>query len=264
MRPRLRLKLRLARPLVGAGALLLTFGCAVGPDFKRPQPESPSSWSPAASSASADAPSPARSDAPFDGRDWWTVFRDPLLDRLVEEANAQNLDLQTAALRIAAARAQREQAGGKLYPEVSGFGTAARTRLSENGILGSSGGGSSGGGAPSPLTNLFQVGFDALWELDLWGGTRRGVEAATADVESAERARNEAQASLCAEVARAYLSVRGAERQRAIARENIETEQRLLALVDSQKRAGLASQSEVAAQATQLRAAQAQLPTLEQ
>src|SRR5262249_37828364 len=152
-------------------------------------------WSGAASAANENASSAMRSDKPFDGRDWWTVFHDPLLDRLVQEASAQNLDLQTAALRIAAARTQRAHAGGALYPRVAGSGIAGRTRMSENGPLSGGGSGAGGGGGPPSSTNLFQVGFDALWELDLWGGKRRGVEAADANIESAEQARREAQTS---------------------------------------------------------------------
>jgi NodT family efflux transporter outer membrane factor (OMF) lipoprotein len=209
----------------------------------------------------------------FDPNQWWQVFHDPLLDSLVRDAAAQNLDVQTAALRIASARAQREAAGGAAYPQVAGDGVAGRTRMSKNGIAGALGGagGSSGGNgssssssSPSLTTNLYQVGFDATWELDLWGKVRRNVEATDADIVSAEEARRDSLASLTAEIARTYLGLRGAEQQIAILRADLATQKRLGELVASRKAAGLGAQSEVEQQTTQTQLTISQLPPLEQ
>lgn len=256
----------------------LIAGCAVGPDFHRPQVDAPPAWSPAASAAASPDASSRLVAAPFDGSRWWTMFHDPLLDRLIDEAAAQNIDLQTAALRIASARVQREAAGGAGYPQVAGSAVAGRTRMSSNGIAGALGGGSGSSGAggasggasggsgsePSIVTNVFQLGFDASWELDLWGKVRRNVEAADAQVDVAEEQRHAAVASLGAEIARTYLGLRGNERQLTITRADIATQRRIGELVDSRWHAGLAAESEVAAQSSQLQSALAQLPTLEQ
>ena len=163
-----------------------------------------------------------------------------MLDGLVDEAVRQNLDLQTAALRIEEARAQRGAAAAQGLPSVSGSGIGGRQRASKNGLASALAGGasqqgsSSGAGgpgrraAPSPYSDLFEVGFDATWELDLWGKARRGVEAADASIVSAEQARGDAVVSLTAEVARTYLALRGAQRRRAIVRADIADEQQLL------------------------------------
>jgi multidrug efflux system outer membrane protein len=266
----------LAALLVAASA-----ACTVGPEPRRPDVAAPDGWSPAAERAFDDGlPSRAVAGA-YDGRRWWMGFGDPTLDRLVETAAAQNLDLQQTALRIAAARAQRDAAAGARLPNVEGSGLAGRSRMSENGIAkalsgGSSGstasnggGGASGSGAaassgPPSTFNLFQAGFDATWELDLFGKVRRNVQAAEADLRSAEEARRDARVSLMAEVARSYFSLRGSERQRDIAWADVATEERLLELVASRQRSGLVGEADTAAQQAQLASARAQLPPLEQ
>ncbi len=259
---------------LAALALALT-GCkAVGPDFHRSAAEAPEAW-PAGAHARRDADVTSGVDpaAAFDAQ-WWTVFRDPVLDGLVRDAAAQNLDVRTAELRIEAARAQTRSAEAARWPSGSAMGLAGRSRSSPNGPLGALGGGgaSSGGDAsqqdqqqqPSLVTNLYQVGFDASWELDLWGGVRRSVEAANADRESAEFARRDALVSLSAEIARTYLGLRGTERLLAIAEAQVRTQQQLRQLVNSRHEAGFTPQSDVAAQAAQVQAALAQLPPLRQ
>lgn len=261
-----------------ASATILS-GCVMGPDFRRPEATPPPSWAGAAS-APADLPSKPVARA-FDGRRWWSVFRDPVLDGLVDEAVRQNLDLQTAALRIEEARAQRGAAAARGRPAVSGSGIGGRQRASRNGLAGaltggptqqggsSAGAGGSGGQAaappaPSPYTDLFDVGFDATWELDLWGKARRGVEAADAGIVAAEQARGSAMISLTAEVARTYLQLRGAQRQRAIVQADIADARRLLELTDSRAQSGFASRADAVQQQAQLSATQALVPPLDQ
>jgi len=248
-------------------------GCVMGPDFQRPQATPPATY-PSLATGAADLPSkPATT--PYDGARWWSVFRDPVLDGLVDEARRQNLDLQAAALRIEEARAQLGAAAAQGRPAVSGMGLGGRQRASRNGFTsalagggqqGGAAGGTGAGGAappaPSPYTDLFQVGFDATWELDLWGKARRGVEAASAAVESAEQARGDALISLTAEVARTYLQLRGAQRQRAIVEADIADMRHLLALTESRSRNGFSSQADAVQQQAQLSAAEAQLPPI--
>jgi NodT family efflux transporter outer membrane factor (OMF) lipoprotein len=263
---------------VALAAAMLTGGCVMGPDFTRPGTTPPSAW-PAIAAVPAEVPSKPIARA-YDGRLWWSVFKDPILDGLVDEAVRQNLDLQTAALRIEEARAQRGSAAAAGRPSVSGMGLGGRQRSSENGLTSalsggasqqgsSSGAGSGSGGSgaaapPSPYSDLFQVGFDATWELDLWGKARRGVEAADANIVSAEQARGNAMVSLTAEVARTYLSLRGAQRQRAIALADIEDQRALFRLADSRSRNGFASQADAVRQQAQLSSAEAQVAPIDQ
>jgi NodT family efflux transporter outer membrane factor (OMF) lipoprotein len=261
-----------ARPLLAvvAGAMLCA-GCTVGPGFRRPETKSPDAWvGPSIEQAAgADAVASRPVARAFDGRHWWSVFNDPLLDRLVDEAAGQNIDLQTALSRIAEARAQRDSAAGAELPTIAGNGVAGRQRMSETGIAstlggGGGGGGGSGGSQPSTISNLFQVGFDATWELDLWGKTRRNVEAATASIESAEQQRGDAVVSTTAEIARNYLQLRGLQRQRAVVLRDIADQRRLLQLIGSRAERGFVPRSDATQQDAQLAAAEAQLPGLEQ
>ncbi len=259
-----------ARALALACATLLG-ACTMGPDFTRPETTPPPAF-PSAAAPLADVPSKPVARA-FDGRAWWSVFKDPVLDRLVDEALRQNLDLQTAALRIEEARAQRGTAAAQGRPSVSGMGLGGRQRSSENGFTSALSGGASQQGAsqggaaaaaPSPYSDLFQLGFDATWELDLWGKARRGVEAADAGIVSAEQARGDAMVSLTAEVARTYLQLRGAQRQRAIVLADIDDQRALFKLADSRSRHGFAAQADAVQQQAQLSNAEAQLPPIDQ
>ncbi|MET0382570.1 MAG: efflux transporter outer membrane subunit [Burkholderiaceae bacterium] len=258
-----------ARPVRAAFALAAAAalcGCVVGPDFQRPDAAPPPAWEavsapvPPAAEMSGLASRPvARA---FDGRRWWSVFADPALDRLVDEAVRQNLDLQTAALRIEEARAQLVAAKSEGEPALSGDAVAGRQRMSENGIAGALGAGGAQP-APSPYGDLYQIGFDATWELDLWGKARRVVEAERAGVESAEQARGDAQISLTAEVARTYLALRGYQRQRAIAAADVDDQRRLLRLTQSRSANGFAAEADAVAQQAQLSSALAQLPPID-
>ena len=262
--------------LLAAAALA---GCTVGPELHRPDVKPPDAWSPAGARAFDDGLASRVTPRPVDGRQWWLVFGDPTLDRLIARAATENLDLQQTTLRIAQARAQRDGVAGQRYPNVEGSGIAGRSRMSENGIgkalaggssASSGGSGASGGAAgaqssaPPSTFNLFQAGFDATWELDLFGKVRRSVQSADADVRAAEAARADALVSLSAEIARDYLSLRGTERQRDIALADLATATRMQGLVASRNRSGLAPSSDVAAQDAQVDAARAQLPSLEQ
>lgn len=258
------------RGIGGAALTLVCVACTVGPDPRRPDVDSPATWAAARDRAMALELPSRLVPGTGDDRRWWTVFRDPVLDGLIATAMEESLDVQEAGLRIAQARAQRDAAAGAWYPSVEGTGVAARLRSGASGLGqalgGSSQGGQSAGAEESSgfSTNVFQVGFDATWEPDLFGKTRRNVQAAEADVRSAEDQRRDATVSLAAEITRAYLTLRGAERQRAITIADIESQERLQSLVDSRNRSGLAPTSDVASQRVQVAAARAGLPQIEQ
>ena len=257
------------RPWAGGLSIaIVVAGCTVGPEPRKPDVDVPEAWA-ASRDRTIATDLPSRVVAgPSDAGRWWSVFRDPVLDRLIEDAVAQSLDVQTAALRIAGARAQRDAEAGAYYPTVGGTVAAARFRTGAGGIGQALGGGSSADSTSSDsggiASNLFQVGFDATWEPDLFGRVRRGVQAADADIRSYEAQRHDAMVSLTAEIARAYVTLRGAERQRAITLADIASQEHLRDLIDSRNRAGLAPSSDVATQRVQVSAARSRLPQAEQ
>lgn len=255
---------------------------------------SPASGASAASAASAPgahAPSSPVTSADPDPR-WWRAFGDPLLDQLVERAAHDNLDVQAAVLRIAQARAQVRAAAAQGLPDVRATASYQREQLGLKGIveeqgidqridrLGAPGspldrfgpgtGASVQQGARGALdaleapVNLWQAGFDASWELDLFGRVRRSVEAAGAQTSAAIASRDDALLSLEAEVAQTYLQLRGAQAQRALADDLQRAQRELLDLTREQAAHGLASDLDVRSAEARLAQIHAQLPQFDQ
>jgi multidrug efflux system outer membrane protein len=231
----------LKRPLP-ALLLALLAGCTVGPNYKAPETKVPENYS------AAPATQPSADVA------WWTLFNDDMLNRLVVDARQVNLDLREANARVLEARAQRGFANSAYYPSVDGFGNYTRSRNSKN-I-------SSGQFVPTEQ-DLFQAGFDASWEIDVFGGIRRGVEAANADIQAAIANRNAVLLTLLGDVARNYVELRGAQRQIIIAEENIKSQEQTLDLTRARLRAGLANDLDVARQEAQVAATKSQIPLLQ-
>jgi outer membrane protein, multidrug efflux system len=184
-------------PQVCASLLLLAgiSGCVVGPNYQPPQIPVPSAWSEGQlHGAEARAAATAQ---------WWTTFKDPGLEALIGSAVQSNLDLRTAAARVREARAQRGIVAGDLWPTINVSGSYTRQQRSENVVTLPSGAVSSGTGGGGNLTqDLFQTGFDATWEIDLFGGVRRSIEAADADLAASQEALRYTLVSLLAEAAR--------------------------------------------------------------
>jgi len=210
-------------------------GCAVGPDYQAPKPAVPGSYN---TLDSQEASKPQ--NAAINSR-WWRSFNDPQLDSLIERAIAGNLSLQQTVLRIAGAREQLTQAQGSLFPSLSGSAKVTRQQLGLKGLLESNGAtdqldssvASQLNGLTQPV-NLYQGSFDASWELDLWGKVRRQVEAANAQQQAAIEQRNDALVSLEAEVARAWLQLRGAQSTVQTLQEQINVAQQTTELTQSQ------------------------------
>jgi len=144
--------------------LLGATGCMVGPNYRRPDVVTPPSWGELAPTA----PPAGRSDAIADGTPtaWWTTFDDELLTSIIQRTVQSNLTLQQAEARVREARASRRIAAADLWPQVEASGSYTRERTSKNGLsVGGSG----------RVFNLFQAGFDANWEVDVFGGNRRAV-----------------------------------------------------------------------------------------
>lgn len=248
-------------------AVALT-ACSVGPDYQKPQTATPGAFNDMSKPKDADGASVALPSEP--NPLWWKAFNDPQLDSLVTRAIAGNISLQQAVLRIAGAREQVTQAKGAWLPSVQGNAKVTRQQLGLKGILDSSGASSQlndlspeASGAIDTATrpvDLYQGSFDASWELDLFGGTRRQVEAANAQTQSSIEQRNDALVSLEAEVARAYLQLRGAQSITASIQTQIDVAQQTLDLTQNRQQNGLSPQLDVENARAQLGSLRAQLP----
>jgi outer membrane protein, multidrug efflux system len=237
---------RLNRSLVALACLGLAGCAAVGPDYTLPATEIPASWK----SADATENQLASDQAAGDLGQWWQRLDDPILSKLVEEALLESLDLRSAQARLREVRARSVIAGSARYPVVGAGGRASTSRSSEE----------TGSG---DTRDFFSVGFDASWELDVFGGVRRGVEAAEADLESAEASLNDARVSLAAEVALSYVDVRTQQLLLDIARSNLETQSETLQLTDWRAQAGLVSSQDVEQARSNREQTRAQIPALE-
>lgn len=240
-------------------------GCAVGPDYQAPEPQTPARWNDPGDKSVASQASPYAVNPR-----WWQTFESPQLNSLIERAIAGNLSLQQTVLRIAGAREQINQAGGAFLPAVNGSLQATRQQLGIEGELKShdvygqlQDADPEIRGALGALTqpvNLYQGSFDAQWELDLWGKVRRQVEAANARQQQAIEQRNDALVSLEAEVARAWLQLRGAQGIIATLKTQIDTAQQTFELTENRQKSGLSPQLDVENARAQVGNLEAQLP----
>jgi outer membrane protein TolC len=216
----------------------LLAGCKVGPDFQPPQTQVPNEW--------VGPVPPPPTAAEQDLAEWWTVFDDPTLTSLVERAIQSNLDLRLAEARVRQARAARGVAASGLGPTLDATGSYRRS------------------GDAIRTADLYQTGFDAAWELDIFGGTRRSIEAATANLEAAVDARLNTLVTLTAEVALNYISLRSFQEQIAIAQRNLKAQQHSAELTKQRFQGGLVSGLDVANAEAQVASTAAQIPSLEQ
>lgn len=244
------------RPVVLAAAaaiLSLATGCAVGPKYTPPAVElQPYHNAPAVQSRAAAPVAPSLDT-------WWTGFNDPALTRIIERALAQNLDLAASGARVEQARAAAKAAGAKRAPNIELEGNTNSLRQSLDSPVGRVGSALPGFHRDQTYIDL---GIGATWETDLFGGLRRGAQAARAEMQAAEAGRLGTRVSIVAEAADAYMQVRGAQVRIAFAKEQIATDEHLLALVSQRKNSGVASDRELAQAEALLAQAQATLPTL--
>src|SRR6267143_472070 len=226
---------------------ILLAGCAVGPNYKRPQVAVPTQWTVAAARGTA--------ATPIEKDDWWSSFQDPELNSLVERSAKQNLDLKLALERVQEARAARGVARSGYFPSIDGAASATRNRQR---IIVPAGPQKSAVIVPVEYNN-FQGGFAAPWELDVFGGTRRRVQAANADMTAAEENRRDVLIILLGDVGRVYAQLRGFQRRLEIANKNIKTQQETLDLTSARAKAGLATELDVSRAEAQLAAATARI-----
>lgn len=250
------------RLAVCAVALVLA-GCAVGPDFVKPAPSAPDDWTRWRSTDQA-LRTPVGSQQALPA-DWWRAFGDPTLDRLVQRAFESSPDLQTAALHFAQARAQRSTVEARRGPQVNANADAMRQRQSEHGagtrMIDAIGGDRStlAHVLSAPFT-LYQIGFDASWEPDLWGRVRRSIEAADADVAGQAALLALARLSLLSDVVRNYFELRSTQRQIRLAREDIAALEQRAGRLQARVQAGLVDHLGLERQRAELAALKAQLP----
>lgn len=222
-----------------SAALALSLaGCAVGPDYREPSPQLPARWAADTAAPAAQAPAPDPS--------WWRRFDDTVLDQLIEQALQANTDVRIARARLRAARAASAQAEGALWPTVGAYGSA--TRSSDAGL---------------DARASYGLGFDASWEIDLFGGLRRGAEAAAADADVSAATLAATQVSLVAEVARNYVLLRSYQRRIEITQANLDNQSQTLQLTEWRAQAGLVGQLDVEQARANREQTRAQLPVLQ-
>ncbi len=205
------------RPRLAAVVLAAALsGCAApGPTYQAPEPTTPAAW--------RGAPEAAASD-PAVLAQWWRLFHDPVLDALVADALAANSDLASASAKLREARARRGLASANLAPTVTASGSASRLEAG-NGLD----------------RNSFAAGIDASWEIDVFGGGKRELEAAAADYQASAENVYGARVSLVAEVARNYIVLRTTERRLALTEANLTAQQELYRITGWRHQAGLVS-----------------------
>jgi NodT family efflux transporter outer membrane factor (OMF) lipoprotein len=250
-----RIKLEAARwvsRLALSAAPIAATGCMVGPDYKPPRTEMPEAYREAHNELAQ--PTTFAATGPSEIR-WWRQLGDSQLTDLVEQAVTANYGVAIAQARLREARAARQIAQSLLYPQL-GFGASAlRFRASEAVIQ-----------LPGLdlEDNLFQIGFDASWDVDVFGGTRRGVESARANEQAVAADRRAVILMVAAETARAYLELRGVQRQLEIDLHILEQQRETLTVTEDRLRNGLASELEVLRARTEVEATAAEIPPLQQ
>jgi NodT family efflux transporter outer membrane factor (OMF) lipoprotein len=239
-------------------ALLLTGCTTVGPNYRQPDVAVPAQYA---------EPHEAQGLSDAELASWWRQFGDPQLDNLIARAIALNLDVQSAAARIREARARELVAGARNLPTLDGQASATRQRISENAIPTPPGAGAPGSGGsfglPGSEFSTFRVGLDASWEIDLFGGTRRGIEAAGARTGAAIWDRRDLQASAAAEVAIAYFTLRTVQERMGNAEADLARLQREEQLRRARFKGGLINGIDVEQQKSEAATAAAELPTLQ-
>jgi outer membrane protein, multidrug efflux system len=218
---------------------LLQSGCMVGPNYKPPEPNVSAGW--------VGKAGPQGTESPYKILlQWWTEFNDANLVSLIDRAMKSNLDLRQAEERIRQARATLGVVGSGFWPTADVTASYTRSRS-----------------GTSTKSNLFQTGLDAVWEMDIFGGTRRDIEAAQADVQAAIEDRRDVLVTLAAEVAINYVQLRGYQQEILIAQSNLKAQQQSADVVRRRFEGGFVSALDVANADAQVATTLSQIPTLE-
>lgn len=239
--------MKIQRPLLlilGCSIVSLNGCMSVGPDYEIPDANISNAWKQALTHGLVSGEA--------DLQTWWGVFNDATLDALMVQAAAENLDLKTAAARVAQVRALRGVAAGEYYPSMAGIGSATTTRTSAAATV--SGAGRNG--------EFYQTGMSVGWELDLWGRIRRNVESANASLQAEEETYRDLLVLLYAEVADTYISVRTLQQQIVLAENNLAAQAKTRKLTEDRFANGLVPRLDVSQAELNYSSTAATLPAL--
>jgi len=240
--------------MITAALLIVTVvGCMVGPDYRTPAMKLPTHWD----GNDQQIKQAENQDDKTDLATWWEAFDDPMLNQLVAQALSSNLDEKIALARIREERAYLVVSRAGLFPSVGTYGSYTRQRYSANSPFGF---------FPQALPrdeNIYEAGFDTSWELDVFGGIRRGVEASKADLAASIENARDVRVTLLAEAARDYVTVRALERRIQIAKANLRDQNDSLKLAQARFEQGFAPELDVFQARSLLETTQAQVPELE-
>ena len=257
-----------------SGAVLA--GCTVGPTFEPPSVAAPSEFTRA-----AQAQAPSRPVEATLAPDWWALLGDPKLVELESRLATDNLDVQAASARLLQSRGGLRIAGAEQYPMIGSAASYNREQASPNGIVSllgvtpvaaqpqSAGGDNAFGVASLPGTSgsppysLWQYGFDASWELDLWGRVRRSVEAAKATMQASVEDRRDILVSAQAELARDYVDLRATQTLLDITEKNLSLARDIVKLTQLRLAKGVTTNLDVANASAQVASIESRLPPLQ-
>jgi multidrug efflux system outer membrane protein len=233
------------RSIVIVVTILLLAGCAIGPDYRKPETASPPAWLVDMQQAKDTA-----------NTAWWEQFNDPALNDLIDTALRENYDLRIATARIEEYYGRYGATRADLFPQIGYGASANRTQVSEKSVLA----GTPGAGTPH---NIYQAQFSASWEIDLWGKVRRATEAAQADLMSAEDFRSGVILSLVTSVATAYVDLRSLDQQLEIAQQTAKSREESVKLFEIRFKGGNISEMELSQVKSEYYVALAAIPDLE-
>lgn len=230
--------------ICGLLATLILSGCmTVGPDYAPPATSIPASWHNELKSGIT-----GKADLMFPAK-WWSVLNDPVLSDFMERAVANNPDIGQARARIREERARRNISKAGLFPTINASGSVKRSSSSEE----------TGSGKE---TDFYSAGFDASWELDLFGGTRRSVEASTADLQASKEDLRDVLVSLLAEVALNYVEVRTYQARIDMAEKNLSIQEQTHQMALFRYNSGLSGEISVQQAKYNLENTRSQIPAL--
>ena len=234
--------------LLAIPVALLIAGCAaVGPDYVAPDAAAPDAWQTGLQDGLRADPVDADQLA-----EWWETLGDPLLTDLIRKSLTANPDLKQAMARVRQSRASRAMTRAERFPTVDAGGSATTNRISK----------ASSNTENGAERDWYEAGFDAGWEIDIFGGVRRRVEAAEADLEAAQADLDDVRVSLAAEVARNYVDACTYQYRLDVARANIKAQEETVDLIQSRFEAGLSNELAIRQASYNLEDTRSQLPSL--
>src|SRR5438046_2980870 len=228
-------------------------GCAVGPKYHRPAVD----LEVVHNAASSETRTTSLPGPPLD--QWWTGFHDPELTRIVKRTLDQNLDLAAAMTRVQQAHAAARGAGAQRLPSGNLYASTTSLYQSTESMTGRL---SSHATGYNRSQNYYDLGFMASWETDLFGGLKKGAQAATAEAQAAEASHTGTRITVAAEAADAYVQIRGAQARLNFAKDQVSTDEHLVELVQQRRDAGIASDRELAQAQALLSHAKATIPLI--